>query len=615
MLRGFRWQFIALIAATTLFVVSLVLRQENTSPSPSPTPQPTLNAEGETTLTQPTQAPLVELPPDTNLIENPNVVANPIPADNVPTFHEGLIGNVQRLNPLFASLNPVDRDITSLIFEGLTKINEYGEPRPSLAERWVISSDALEYTFFLRQDVLWQDGIPFTAADVMYTASILRDPNFAGETDLGEFWRTVETQQLDTHVVRFRLTQPQSTFLDKVSIGILPDHALSGTSARALINHPFNASPIGTGAYQLEALRTISGTRIDAVDLRVSPNYRQRPQENPQAYAIDRMSFILFETFDSALEALKEGQIDGLAGRDRRDRQPLFFTANDEDLTTSLSLEPTLGVFIFNWVNDDARFFREQRVRTALETGLDRAAMIDRALGYAGVMADSPILPGSWAYVPNLPYPAYNPEQARQLLVAAAERLARLEAAQQSDDATEESEATEEATSPYIFSFAILVPQEDVAIVTLANEMASQWSQLGLGVTVDAVDTETYQTRLENHQFDTALVEYSMVGSADPDVFSFWHQGEYPDGENYGGADDRSISELLERARRDPFGINRVALYRDFQRQFVERAIAIPMYYPVYTYVTSPRLNGLQLSFIGTSADRFRNIGDWSLSN
>jgi peptide/nickel transport system substrate-binding protein len=119
---------------------------------------------------------------------------------------------------------------------------------------------------------------------------------------------------------------------------------------------------------------------------------------------------------------------------------------------------------------------------------------------------------------------------------------------------------------------------------------------------------------LESGDFDAALVELSLGDSADPDVYDFWHQGQYPDGKNYGGVSDRLISELLERARQDVSGINRAEFYRQFQQEFVERAIAIPMYYPLYTYATSARVDGVQLGFIGTPSDRFRNIGDWIIN-
>jgi peptide/nickel transport system substrate-binding protein len=78
-------------------------------------------------------------------------------------------------------------------------------------------------------------------------------------------------------------------------------------------------------------------------------------------------------------------------------------------------------------------------------------------------------------------------------------------------------------------------------------------------------------------------------------------------------ADDR-LSGFLERARRDPYGINRVTLYRQFQETFIERSVAIPLYYPLYTYTVNRRVQGIQLGVITSPTDRFRNIQEWTLN-
>jgi peptide/nickel transport system substrate-binding protein len=416
---------------------------------------------------------------------------------------------------------------------------------------------------------------------------------------------------LDTYLVRFRLTQPLGTFLDKLRIGILPEHALRGTSASQLASHLFNFTPIGTGPYQLENMQT-EGSKIQIVNLRAAPVYRQRREGQEHPFALERVSFHLYDTFDQALQAIQTGVVDGLASRDRNERNPMFQASNAYGLNTQNAYEPTFGAIVFNWTRESTRFFREQRVRVALDTGLDRTALIDRAMPNLAMKADGPILPLSWAYQPNLPQPAYNVAAARQLLETASARLERIEGQNEQTDA----EATAEPESPYFFTFNILTPNEP-ALVNLTREIATQWSQLNLNVSVDAVDLPTYQSRLESGDFDAALVEYSFGESADPDLYAFWHQGQnpadFPEGKNYGGADDRRISELLERARREPFGVNRALAYQDFQRLFVERAIALPLYYPLFTYLLSPRVDGVQLGFIGSPADRFRNIGDWSL--
>ena len=597
MLRGFRWQLLALFLAIMLFGIALVTTSDDEPTEDAPTPA----------ATQPV------VPPQ-NTVEG-ETPAPPIPtqaqpfdptADNIPTYREALVGSVQRLNPLYADLNPADRDITSLIFEGLTRRNRYGEPEPALAREWVISFDQLEYVITLRDDVLWQDGVPFTAADVMYTMSILSSPEFSGPTELGAFWRTVEVEQLGDHLVRFRLAQPLGSFLDALRIGILPYHALQGATAADLPNHLFNLSPIGTGPYQLEALRTSASGRIEMVDLRVAPVYRQRP-EGQTGYAMERLRFHLYDSFEAVQAALQAGDIDGYAGRSRAERDALLRL--DDRFSNYTTVEPAVGFLIFNWQRDGLKEeFGSLRVRQALLTGLDRAPIIARNLANTAILANSPILPGSWAYqevggIAELPYPGANVNLARTLIAQA-----NIEAG--------DAEATEEAVpaatqTPALFRFTILV-WDDPAIVNVAQEIATQWSQLGVAVTVQSVDRATYRQRLESGDFDAAIAELSKNGSTDPDVYTFWHQGQYPDGQNYGGADDRTISELLELGRRDWNGINRAPFYTNFQREFIQRAIAIPLYYPLFTYVASANVDGVQVGFIGSEADRFQSIQNWA---
>jgi peptide/nickel transport system substrate-binding protein len=596
MLRGFRWQLLALVLAAIIFAASLVVRNQIT-PTPSPSTEVASTA---------TPTPIV------STLES----AQPAPTINAPspaatttgTFREGLIGQVGRLNPVFASTNPVDRDIAALIFEGLTRTNVYGEPQPLLAQSWVVSSDGLEYVFTLRNDVLWQDGTPFTSADVAYTMSILRDPNFPGDPGLGEFWRTIETEVLGTHIIRFRLTQPLGTFLDNLQIGILPEHALRGTNAQQLATHPFNLTPTGTGAYQLESIAISEETFGEEVRLRAAPAYRQR-SAGAIVPSIDRLTFTLYPTFDDALAAMERGDIDALAASNTGERVRLTQLVEAGNLNLFTQTETTMGALIFNWAREDASFLREQRVRVALQSGLDKTSVIDRNLTNVAVPANSPLIPGSWAYLAELPWASYDPARAMSQLEIASTRR------QATETATPEEGTTPAPSPSTYFSIPILVP-DSPALIAVASEIATQWTQLNLDVTIEVVASDVYRERLASGDFVAALVEYSLGNSADPDVYPFWNQGQTPpDGLNYGTADDGRISELLERARREASGINRITLYHEFQQEFAERAIAIPLYYPLFTYVTSDRVAGVQLGFIGNPADRFRTLSNWSITS
>lgn len=581
MLRGFRWQFLVLVMALILFGASLANRLAMQPVAPTPPPATPTDAASTTTPTEiPTPLPTVAGEPFA------------LPAV-IPTFREALIGQITRLNPILTTPESVEHDLTSLIFEGLTRINAYGEPVPALAQNWLISSDGLEYIVRLRTDVLWQDGLPFSAADVIYTVGLLQAPDFPGDPALGAFWRTVEVQLLDSDLIRFRLTQSLGRFLDMLQIGILPEHALRGTTAAQIAAHPFNLSPIGTGPYQLEAVESSDSSSITGVSLRVAPTFRQRP-EGQSGYAVERLRFQVYGSFDAALGALQAGQIDGLAARNTLETQVML---TQQGINPHTAIRPVVGAVIFNWANDSTPFFREQRVRVALQTGLDRAPIIIRHLSGLAVTANSPLAPGSWAYLDDLSWPMTDIATARTLLEAAL-------------TPRPGSNSTPPPSGP--LSFTLLTP-DDPALVGVAQEIAAQWSQMNVNATVIPASATDYQVRLENGDFGAALVELSLEGSADPDIYQFWDADQYPDGKNYGGIDDRRTAEELERARREPSGINRIMRYEEFQRDFVTRAIALPLYYPLYVYATAPTVGGVQLGYVAVPSSRFLNIRDWTV--
>lgn len=553
---------------------------------------------------------------------------------------EGVVGEIRKLNPLLATYNPADRDITSLIFEGLMTTNDYGEIVPDLAASWSVTSDGLEYLVALRDDVLWQDGLPFTAEDVVFTMQLMSTPDFPGAAALYEFWRTVEVTALDTHTVHFRLTQPLASFLDQLCIGIVPAHVLQGTPPGELDNHPFNLSPIGTGPYQIETL-TASGGRIDGIQLRVAPVYRQRP-EGQDGFALDRVIFRTYPTPEAALDAFKNGEINSIG-------QIPVELQSDARSVPGLSLYTTIrshvGILIYNWDRDAVRFVRNPRVRLALAQAVDRTGLVRQHLSGAAVPADSPLVPTSWAYLPDTKWPVYDPVNAQATLDTANVDLSPIQvpaeeapaeddtgAADAQDDSADDETAgepdqadgeaaqdptpTPEPTPQPDLALALtILTRDDPALVALVRDIAASWEQIGFTVEVEAVSADALRARLEAGDFDAALVEYNFEPNADPDAYVFWHQGQHENGQNYGAMSDRRISEALENARRDPYGVNRIVHYHRFQQLFAERAPALVLYNPLYIYGADTRLDNVQLGFLSSPSDRFRHIQDWTFQS
>ena len=154
-----------------------------------------------------------------------------------------------------------------------------------------------------------------------------------------------------------------------------------------------------------------------------------------------------------------------------------------------------------------------------------------------------------------------------------------------------------------------LLVEDTAQLRGMANDIASQWRRIGLDVSVELVNASALMNRLDTGRFDTAIVRQRI--GADPDLFRFWHPAQHATGLNYGAASDNAIAELLEAARTEIYSIRRANLYQQIQEAFAEQAIAVPLYYPLFTYIARDSIEGIQLGFLTSSADRYRNISDW----
>ena len=413
MFRGFRWQLAILTLSLLIFAAAMFSRGSRSFPAPA-TSTPAAEPSATSTATPP---PAATLPASQE--------ASPAALEIV--YREGLLGSVRRLNPVFAHLNAVDRDIASLIYEGLFASNDYGAPVPRLAERFVASRDGYELVVELRRDALWQDGLPFGADDVIYTMSLLADPAYAEFSDMSRFWSTLETQKLDEHTVRFRLAQPLASFQSLLTIGILPEHALRGINASQLARHPFNLSPIGTGPYQLRSLQADAGGQIREVRLQAAPVYAKRA-DRAGDYAIRDLSFRLYADAAAALEAYGRGEIDALANVGSR--ADLLSLPGSQVYS---QLESSLTALIYNW---EEPLFQDRRLRRSLALALDIPALISAQFSADATAADSPLIPGLAAYQPNAFWYAHDPDQARTLFSSAQATLAEKD---DDDEATPES--------------------------------------------------------------------------------------------------------------------------------------------------------------------------------
>jgi len=141
-------------------------------------------------------------------------------------YSEGLIGEIKRLNPVFNDLNPIDKDIDTLVFSALSKYDpETGKFVSDIADH-SLSTDKKTYTFTISDNIKWHDGESLTADDVFFTYhDVIQHPDFKNPILKSNFEK-VKIDLIDNKTVTFTLEYPNSFFYTNTIVGILPKHIL-----------------------------------------------------------------------------------------------------------------------------------------------------------------------------------------------------------------------------------------------------------------------------------------------------------------------------------------------------------------------------------------------------
>ncbi|MDR3572731.1 MAG: peptide ABC transporter substrate-binding protein [Anaerolineaceae bacterium] len=524
--------------------------------------------------------------------EQPGALQNtlaPQPAQG-GIYTEALVGSPQRLNPVLDYYNPVDRDLDRLVFSGLLRFDERGLPQGDLAQSWGVSQDGTIYNFTLRKDIFWHDGQPVTAEDVLYTINLMRNSTNVFPPDVQAFWKDIEVKGLNDSTLQFLLPEPFAPFLDYLTFGILPKHVLGDISFDDLIKSPFNMQPIGSGPFRFDHLDVENG-KITGVELSAFDKYYGKKP------FIQQMIFRYYSDSASALQAYQQGNVQGISQVTPDILQPVLA---DKNLSIYTGRKPELSIIMLNLNDPQSPFLQDPNVRRALLLGLNRQWIIDHLLNGQAVMADGPILPGTWAYYDGIEHLDYDQTQAQNMLKDAGYVL--------SGDQNSVRKKGDTA-----LQFTLSYPDDD-AHKAIAIEIQKEWNALGANINLDAQPyDQLVNAELGQRKYQAALVDLNLSRSPDPDPYPFWDQAQATGGQNYSQWNDRTASEYLEQARITTDLTERTRLYRNFQVIFSQQLPSLPLYYPVYTYAVDQQIQGVRMGPLFDTSDRFVSVLDWFL--
>jgi peptide/nickel transport system substrate-binding protein len=311
------------------------------------------------------------------------------------------------LNPLYLQ-GAIDSAISGLGYTYLTNYDSYGNVVPDVAvtapslANGGISSDGKRIIYHLRRDVLWQDGIPLTSRDVIFTHRAIMNPSNAIPSRYG-YDRIASVAAPDPYTVVVKLKRPFSPIVAHFFGGdsnypILPAHLLAQYAS--LDRVAFNAAPIGSGPF-----RFAHWVRGDRLEMMANPRYYAgRP-------AIARVSLRFIHDSSTAINQLLTNEVDATFFADVSRVAAFRAIPHHRIVVTPV---PSFYALSFNVTDPIAK---NATVRRAFGLAIDRRALVAKVTH--GLYNADTAMRGlfTWAFDPQVGRPPYDRQRAQALLV------------------------------------------------------------------------------------------------------------------------------------------------------------------------------------------------------
>ena len=268
-----------------------------------------------------------------------------------------------------------------VIFDQLKRVGRLDTIAPELAERWSWQDNYRNLVFFLRRDVRWHDGQPFTSKDVKFTFDLVREakdaPTRLRLNPRKEWYSNVEAVEApDPYTVVFRLKRPQPSLIAILASGyspVIPAHV-------PLAEH--RSRCVGTGPFKFKEWK-----RGQSVDLVRNPDYfmKGRPY-------LDGLRYIVIVERGTRVAALQTNQVDvaypgdttvSIAEQLRGAVPQMSFTETATNVSENLLL------------NTKRPPFDNVKVRRALSLAIDRRAYV-KAVHSGSALVGAAMAPKPW---------------------------------------------------------------------------------------------------------------------------------------------------------------------------------------------------------------------------
>ena len=431
-----------------------------------------------------------------------------------------------------------------VIFDPLRPNESVQTVLPELAEKWSWQDNYRNLVFFLRRNVKWHDGQPFTSRDVKYTFDIVREaadaPAKLRINPRKDWYSNVEAiEAADAHTVIFRLKRPQPSLLLMLAAGYSPVYPAHVPLVE------LRQRCVGTGPFRLKEY-----ARGQFVVMERNPDYFV-----PGRPYLDGIRYPIITERSTRLAALQSGQLDAA--------MPLEMTktmaATVKQAAPSLVVAETGQIGSDNVImNHKKPPFDNVSVRRAVSLAMDRKAFV-QGVRHGGAVVGTTVMPrpfGAWSLpdkdlfaLPGYRDSTQDKTEARRLLAEAGFGPGK----------PLKVELTTRAFAIY---------------VDLASFVADQLRQVGIEAPVKQIETSSFFPALARREY---LIGANLTAAAvdDPDVY-FYENYKCGTSRNYTDYCSEEVDRLIDQQSQELDRDKRLKLVWEIQRR-LEADVARPM--------------------------------------
>jgi len=491
-------------------------------------------------------------------------------------LHIGNGGEPLTLDPHRYNLN-LEEKILADLFEGLTAHDADGRIVPGAAESWSVSEDGLTWTFQLREDARWSDGVPVTADDFVFSLRRLLDPATAaslayflyaidgavsvnaGKTPLDE----LAVQALGPHRLEIRLAEPFPFFAERLIYPTgypVPRHVVEELGddwvkpGNMVTNGPFVPNewqPQGfVRAEKNPYFRDAANVRLNAV------TYYPTADRN------------------AAYNRYRNGELDIIG-----DFPPGEIGWLKGEMADHIHLAPLLSIMylVFNVTEPP---FDDPRVRRALAMAIDREILTGRVLESGEVPSASFVPPMVANYSSAVAARAVDQEAARRML----------------------AEAGYGHDKPLRVTLRYIAGADNKKVQVA---IAAMWKAVGVETALHHAELNAHFADLRQRNFQVA--QAGWFGENNPEHYLELLMSTTGD-VNYGRFANADVDALMQRAKRTAGLDERLSLLRQAEVAALDLDPVVPLYAVTIRSLVSPRITGWRTNARNVHPARYLGI-------